>query len=149
MILADLRRVLEAAVADTPADRLGDLAGALEATRLAVWARMTTSPPPPPIARLVTADELEAAHQVPASWFMTAARDGSIPCVRHRHHVRFEAEAVRRALEAQPVLRRRGRRVDDHKMRSPARAEKPSNGVGPLPDCYRAAGENSPGNTWK
>lgn len=105
--LAALRRALEAAANEIDPARMGDFLGVLEAARLRVWSRMTAPPPPPPIKRLVTAEELADAHQVPASWFMAAARSGEVPCVRHGAYVRFDGEAVRAALADKPALRRR------------------------------------------
>ena len=143
--LAAIRRSLDAAVRGADVDRLGDLAGLLETARLGVWARMTAPPSPPPIARLVTAEELEAAHQVPASWFRAAARDGIIPCVRHGAHVRFDADAVREALERSPALRRRSRKAD-HRITETVEPQKGCNGKGPLPDCYHAEAANGAEN---
>ena len=117
--LPTLRRVLDEAARSCDRAHAPELLAVLEGARARVWVSLLPEPKPAAVAsRLVTAEELAAAHEVPASWFLDAARRGVIPCVRHGAHVRFEPDAVREALRDRPPMRRR------HRIASPERLKK-------------------------
>jgi hypothetical protein len=73
-----------------------DFEAALSAGR----ALLTPAPPPAPAAasqsnpRLLDADQIEALTNIPASWWMAAARTRSIPFRRMGRRVRFVLEEI-------------------------------------------------------
>jgi excisionase family DNA binding protein len=92
---------LVAVVAETPAEQLPALIGALEGLKAAAWQRMMA---PVPVAQPaadragMTADELAHVFSVPKSFFYELARRKRIPCIRFGKYVRFNRDAVEQAL---------------------------------------------------
>jgi hypothetical protein len=67
---------------------------------LAEGARLTaaaTSPAPPPAVaspKLLSAEQMEVATGVPASWFAAQARERRIPCTKIGRYVRFSLDEI-------------------------------------------------------
>ncbi len=86
-----------------PAEELPALVGELEAAKALAWVRLTTPESRQPAAepgRLLNAKAMAECLQVPESWLREHARRGRIPCVHVGRYTRFDAECVRRALDA-------------------------------------------------
>lgn len=99
MTPAELRCLLDRAVAEAPAAELPDVVGVLAAAQAKAMARMT-SPTAAPASggQLVDADALAALFNVPQSQIYEQTRQKRIPCVRFGRYVRFDVAAVLTAL---------------------------------------------------
>ncbi|MBX3027664.1 helix-turn-helix domain-containing protein [bacterium] len=122
MTLEELRRTLDRACAELSATDRAAAVAALAGAQVQLVAAMTApADVPPSRTAFATADELAAEFHLPVTWFRAQARAGRLPARRCGKYWRFDRGAVRAALEA------------DHRMGSPATAEKSSNGAGPFP----------------
>ena len=57
----------------------------------------------PPVAKLLSAEEMESATSIPASWFATQARERRIPFRKLGRYVRFDLAEV---MASEPLQRR-------------------------------------------
>src|SRR5580658_3239126 len=82
--------------------------GTLSLTREAYEAALIpiAAPAPPaaaPSAKLLSAEEMEAATSIPASWYATQARERRIPFRKLGRYVRFDFDEV---MASEPLQRR-------------------------------------------
>jgi len=121
--LSALRAQLESAVAGCPKADLPELTGLLEAAKVRAMARALS--PAPPTTDVVAVATLAAELDLAESWLRAQARAGKLPHLRAGKYIKFRRSEVLAVLA-------------DHRMRTPAGAEKPNENVGPLPGRYRA-----------
>ena len=132
MTASELRAVLARAIGELQPAELPALIGVLAEAQAIATARLTV-PRPALVAaadELVDAEALAGEFGVPATWFREQARKGALPYRKLGRYVRFNRDDVRAALA-------------DHRMETPASAEKPSNGVGVLPRRYQRRGHET------
>lgn len=102
----------------------------------------STGTPESPPERILDADGMAAATQIPASWFLEQARRGKVPHVRAGKYVRFR---LNETLDALAAGARPGDRLSSD-GKTDARDQRVTGG------CYRAAtgktagGAFAPGN---
>jgi hypothetical protein len=100
MTPAELRSVLERAVADANTAELSDVMAALAAAQAKAMAKIATTGAAQAAtpAELVDAEALAALLNVPPSQIYEQSRQQRIPCVRLGKYVRFSVAAVLEAL---------------------------------------------------
>lgn len=95
---ADLVRLVD----ELPREQLPAFIGELEAVKAKAWLRLQMPPVEQPKSAAetsrVTADVIAERYGVPRSWVYELSRQGRIPCQRLGRYVRFDPEAVERAL---------------------------------------------------
>jgi hypothetical protein len=103
MTAADLRRCLDTAVVELPADETADAIGLCAAAQARLLARLT-APVAPVTDKLVNAKVMAEILDVPEGWVRDRGRGGQIPTHRLGHHVRFSPRAVLEAVRKLPPL---------------------------------------------
>lgn len=61
--------------------------------------KLAVSEPASSAGELVDAEELERRTQIPASWWLTQARERRVPCRKIGRYVRFDVEEIFRCDE--------------------------------------------------
>ena len=131
--LADLGNRLEAAVLALAAEDVPAFVGLLETVKARVMLRMLT-PAVPALATddVVDVKTLAAELGLAESWLRAAARTNKLPHVRAGKYIKFCRSEVLAALS---------RPGAGHRMASPVKAEKPSNGGPRVSACFHAEAE--------
>jgi hypothetical protein len=124
MTTAELRALLDKAIAGCASADLPELTGVLEVAKVRAMVRALS--PALPTTDVVDVATLAGELDLAESWLRSQARTGKLPHIRAGKHIRFRRSEVLAALG----------RTADHRMGTPASAEKRSNGAAPLPDCY-------------
>jgi hypothetical protein len=107
MTADDLRRLLDAAVAELSADEIPHGIGLCAAASARLTARLVARDQVAESAtrsELVNAKRMAAILDVPEGWLRDRQRADQIPCIRVGHYVRFEPGAVLDAVRRMPRL---------------------------------------------
>jgi excisionase family DNA binding protein len=98
--LAELRAALDQAVCELPADMLPEVIGLLEVAKQRALARVTmpAQATVPISSTWVSADQVAAAFNVPATQVYEQARQGRLPHLKLGKYTRFSLDEVRQAL---------------------------------------------------
>lgn len=97
-----LGKTLRRCVADVPRDYLPALLGELEMAKALAWSRLTMPSPSPTLVAdtgLLKPKAMADQIKVQESWLREKARQGRIPYVPVGRYMRFDPEAVLRALK--------------------------------------------------
>jgi hypothetical protein len=108
MTVADLRRALDTAVAELPADEIPDAIGLCAAAQARLTARLVARNRDAESANLfpslVNAKEMAAILGVPQNWVRDRQRAEQIPCHHLGYYVRFAPAEVLEAVRKLPRL---------------------------------------------